>query len=73
MHATASIHAGSYGDSLAASSTFETPANMAEMDRLEELEAANGSCMKGILVALSIEVAAGILICGVWQFWHFAR
>jgi hypothetical protein len=73
MHATASISAGAYGDSLAAPSAYEAQAHAEEMERLQELEEGNGSCMKGILVALGIEATAGILACFVWQTLHFAR
>src|SRR5580658_7385572 len=59
MQATASISAGAYGDSLAAPSAYDGNAYAGQMERPEENETADGSCMKGILVALSIEAAAG--------------
>ena len=73
MQATASISAGAYGDSLAAPSAFDGNACADQLDLMEEIETADGSCMKGILVALGIETAAGILICFVWQGLHFVR
>jgi hypothetical protein len=73
MQATASISAGAYGDSLAAPSTYEAQAYGEEIDRLQEFERADGSCMKGILVALGIEATAGIFVCFVWQTLHFVR
>jgi len=73
MQAMASISAGAYGDSLAASSAYDGNAYAGQMERMEENEEGNGSCMKGMLVALGIEAAAGILICCVWQSLHFVR
>jgi len=73
MQAMASVSAGAYGDSLAAPSAFDGNAYAGQMERLEENEKADGSCVRGILVALSIQAAAGILICFVWQGLHFVR
>jgi len=73
MHATASIPVGAHGDSVAAASTYKPAASREQIDRLEDAEETDGSCLKGILVALSIEAAAAILACGVWQVWHVVR
>jgi hypothetical protein len=74
MQATASITAGAHGDSLAASYPYNEQAHAEEMDRLQKFYEDDGNCMRGILVALGVEAALGILIfCFVWLGLHFVR
>jgi hypothetical protein len=73
MQATASISSDSYSDSLEASSIYEARAYAEQMKHSLEYDESDGSCMKGMVVALGIEVFAATVICFVWQALHFAR
>ncbi|MGO9339762.1 MAG: hypothetical protein ACLPY1_19865 [Terracidiphilus sp.] len=73
MHATASVAHGTCDSSITASCTWDAPASAEEMDRLEGVSESDGSFAKGALVALGIEAAMVLLVCGVWQIWHLIR
>lgn len=73
MHATATILTDAHSSLLSASSVCEAPAFAEERHSAHESNVVDGSCVKGLIVALSLEAAAVLLFCAVWQTWHFMR
>jgi hypothetical protein len=51
----------------------EVPDFSKQMDRMDEADEQDGSCGKGIIVALSLEAGASLLLYAIWQAWHFIR
>ena len=72
MHATASVAHGTH-DTLAASSVWNAPASAEDLVRLEGAGESHGSVVKGAVVALGIEAATVLMVCGIWQIWHLIR
>jgi len=73
MHATASMVTGAYAGPGLAPSGCEAPAFPKESDCQSESGAQDGSCIKGFIVALGLEAATALCICGIWQVWHLIR
>ncbi|MGA9668805.1 MAG: hypothetical protein WBQ94_06330 [Terracidiphilus sp.] len=40
---------------------------------LQEHPKEDGNCVRGAVVALGLEVVAGISAFGIWQLWHLFR
>jgi hypothetical protein len=73
MHATACKLPDVYRSPRSAHSVGAVPASSKQMDRMYEADERNGSCAKGMVVALSLEAGASLLLCAIWQAWHFIR
>ena len=47
--------------------------DFADRDYASGLSEDRGSCLKGMLFGLGLEVAAALGVFGVWQLWHLIR
>jgi hypothetical protein len=73
MHSSASVAHVTFDSSLAPSIAWDAPVSAEEMERLKELNESNGNCVRGAFVALGIEAVMVLMVCGLWQAWHFVR
>jgi len=73
MHATVCKLPDVYRSPRSAHSVGAVPASSKQTDRIDETDERDGSCAKGMIVALSLEAGASLLLCVVWQAWHLIR
>ncbi len=72
MHATASMLPEAYSRPIS-SLVHDFPAVAKDMDRVHESDAHDGSAAKGLMMALTMEATAVLLVSGTWLAWHFMR
>jgi len=46
---------------------------IARINRPSKKNVAEGSCAKGLLVAIAFESTVALGALGIWQLWHFIR
>jgi hypothetical protein len=46
---------------------------IARINRPSKKNVAEGSCAKGLLVAIALESTVALGALGIWQLWHFIR
>jgi hypothetical protein len=73
MNATACQLTDVYLSPISAHSAGAIPVPSEQIDRIDEAVEKSRSCAKGIIVAMSLEVGACLLLFAAWQAWHLIR
>ena len=73
MYPTASMLGDAYAGSVSAPFDCKAPFFAEETDCLSASSAKEGSCAKGFLVAIGLEVVMTFCFFGICHFWHIIR